>query len=129
MSIFESIRKYYEDTIDWKPVVKREWVEEYLRHLKEQLTPEETLETVWTDIQAFMFYHDRSENHNLSEMPYWEYTVCLEWLEGHIMSKEHELNLENARRFLGHLMDFYKFLTERKQILDYDELERAYKEI
>ncbi len=85
--------------------------------------------TIWDDIQSFSFYQDRSENHDLAEIPYWEYSVCLKWMDSHVLAKSYQLNHKNAKRFLGNILDFYEFLTEKGFITSYSEIERAYNEI
>jgi hypothetical protein len=129
MNVFEEIRRYYEETIDWKPDVKRAWVEEYLKYLESQGKSQNILLQIWDDINAFSFYQDRSEHHDLSELPYWEYSVCLEWIDNHVLSREYNLNLKNAKRLFGNLLGFYKFLVQRGYIKSHSELEKAYKEI
>lgn len=129
MNVFEEIRRYYEETIDWKPDVKRTWVEEYLKYLESQGKSQNILLQIWDDINAFSFYQDRSEHHDLSELPYWEYSVCLEWIDNHVLSREYNLNLKNAKRLFGNLLGFYKFLVQRGYIKSHSELEKAYKEI
>lgn len=129
MNVFEEIRKYYEEQIDWEPDVKRAWVEEYLKHLETQGKSKSSLMAIWDDINAFSFYQDRSEHHDLSELPYWGYSVCLEWIDSHVLSKKYTFNLKNAKRLLGNLLNFYKFLVQKGYIKDYSELEKAYNEI
>lgn len=129
MNVFEEIRRYYEEKIDWKPDVKRAWVEEYLKYLESQGKSQNILLQIWDDINAFSFYQDRSEHYDLSELPYWEYSVCLEWIDNHVLSMEYNLNLKNAKRLFGNLLGFYKFLVQRGYIKSHSELEKAYKEI
>jgi hypothetical protein len=129
MDVFEEVRKYYEEAIDWEPDVKRSWIEEYLKFLENQGKSQNILSQIWDDINAFSFYQDRSEHHDLSELPYWEYSVCLEWIDNHVLSREYTLNLKNAKRLLGNLLDFYKFLLSKGHIENYTELEKAFNEI
>jgi len=129
MNVFEEVKKYYEETIDWEPDVKRAWVEEYLKHLETQGKSQSALMVIWDDINAFSFYQDRSEHSDLSEIPYWEYGVCLEWIDSHVLSKKYDLNLKNAKRLLGNLLGFYKFLVQKGYVKNYSELEKAYNEI
>jgi hypothetical protein len=129
MNVFEEIRRYYEETIDWKPDVKRAWVEEYLKYLESQGKSQNILLQIWGDINAFSFYQDRSEHHDLSELPYWEYSVCLEWIDSHVLSREYNLNLKNTKRLIGNLLGFYKFLVQKGYIKSHSELEKAYNEI
>lgn len=129
MNVFEEIRKYYEETIDWEPDVRRVWVEEYLKYLEAQGKSQNVLMQIWDDINAFSFYQDRSEHHDLSGLPYWEYSVCLKWIDNHVLSREYNLNFKNAKRLLGNLLEFYKFLAQRSYIKNYSELEKAYHEI
>jgi len=128
--VFEDIRRYYEETIDWEPDIKRQWVEEYLHHLDSLNVHHRTLGSTWKDIHAFSSYQDRTEYTDLSEIPFWEYSVALEWISTHIFyGKRFELNLKNARRFLTHLMEFYRFLVSKKYIDNMTNLEKAYEYI
>ncbi|MEO0124550.1 MAG: hypothetical protein ABIL69_11180, partial [candidate division WOR-3 bacterium] len=43
------------------------------------------------------------------------------WIDGYIFNKKYELNLKNAKRLLGKLLNFYKFLVQRS----YTEREKS----
>lgn len=58
--VFESVRHYYEDQIDWTPNMRREWVEAYLCDLKQSGVSPERLEDAWDDVQSFIFYQNSS---------------------------------------------------------------------
>jgi hypothetical protein len=97
--------------------------------LESQGKSSDDLLEIWGDINAFSFYQDRSEHHDLSKLPYWEYSVCLQWIDSHVLSREYNLNLKNAKRLLGSLLEFYKFLAKKNYIKSYSELEKAYTDI
>ncbi|MEW6054028.1 MAG: hypothetical protein AB1552_09620 [Nitrospirota bacterium] len=129
MNVFKEIRRYYKQSLARESDIKQVWVEEYFKHIESLGKSSNDLLEIWSDIKAFSFYQDRSEHHDLSKLLYWEYSVCLEWIDSHVLSKEYNLNLPNAKRFLGNLHDFYKFLTEKRYINNYIELEKAYADI
>lgn len=124
---FNAVDRYY-GQIDWEPDIKKEWIEEYLKTLIEQGAAEGKMEEIWDDIYAFSQYMDRTEYRELSKLPYWEYSVGLEWISSHIFhGSKFEITLKNAKRLLNNLRDFYKFLISKRIINDNSELEMAYK--
>ncbi|MEI6387925.1 MAG: hypothetical protein WCQ50_14945 [Spirochaetota bacterium] len=99
---------------------------------KEAETLDETeIGLVFDDLFAFNAYLGRIEDYGFIEkVPFWEYSVCLEWCETHMMFGDvFELNLKNARRFLGNLRRYYDFLTDQGKLTDSSELRKAEKHI
>lgn len=63
-------------------------------------------------------------------MPWWEYSICLEWLESHVLyGGRYDLNPRNAKRFLGRLIHFYRFAVNQGFIDSCTELEKAHQHI
>ena len=89
------------------------------------------LTSLFDDIFAFNAYLGRTEDYGFIEkVPFWEYSVCLEWCESHMMVGEaFDLNLKNAKRFLGSLRRFYDYLVGLGKLADSSQLNKAIKEV
>jgi hypothetical protein len=125
----KSVDAYYTG-IDWEPVIKREWVDAYINALYFNNRTSE-LEDAWEDIHALILYIERTTYRHLSELPWWEYSIALEWIYDHIWIPDRfDLTLENARRMIGRWRDFYSYL-EWKGCTDIDlhPIEHAYEKI
>ncbi|MCL6600930.1 MAG: trigger factor, partial [Alicyclobacillus macrosporangiidus] len=120
----------YYDGIDWEPVIKRDWVESYLNVLHFNRRTDELVDA-WEDIHALILYIERTVYTTVSELPWWEYSVALEWIYDHIWIPERfDVNLENARRMIGRWRDFYTYLAKTWcKGLDLGPIEQAYQKI
>ena len=96
-----------------------------------EVLSEQELSSLFDDIYAFNAYLGRTEDYGFIEkVPFWEYSVCLEWCDSHMMvGQAFDLNLKNAKRFLGSLRRFYDFLVGLGKLADSSQLNKAIKEI
>lgn len=92
---------------------------------------EADLSSLFDDIFAFNAYLGRLEGYpSFEAIPYWEYSTCLEWTESHFLSGDSfELNLKNAKRYLGNIHLYYNYLISLNKMKDTDNLDKALKEI
>ncbi len=125
----KSVEAYYMG-IDWEPVIKREWAEAYLNVLyfnKRTIV----LVDAWEDIHALILYIERTTYTHLSELPWWEYSVALEWIYDHIWIPERfDVTLENARRMMVRWKDFYGYLSKTWcKKMDTAAIEEAYEKV
>jgi hypothetical protein len=125
----KTVAVYYKD-IERDPVIKHNWVESYLNVLYFNKRTNE-LDDAWDDIQALILYIDRTVYTNLSELPWWEYSVAFEWINSHIwIPKIFDLNLENARRIIGRWRDFYSYLSKTWcSGIELNAVEKAYEKV
>jgi len=99
---------------------------------REALTLDNTaLETLFDDLFAFNAYLGRIEPYDSIEgIPYWEYSVCLEWCESHMMfGGVFDLTLENARRFMGNIRRYYDYLAITGKTVNTSQIDKAIKYI
>jgi hypothetical protein len=96
-----------------------------------EILSEGELTSLFDDIYAFNAYLGRTEDYGyIEKVPFWEYSVCLEWCESHMMVGEaFDLNLKNAKRFLGSLRRFYDYLVGLGKLADSSQLNKAIKEV
>ncbi|RKX71339.1 hypothetical protein DRP53_01875 [candidate division WOR-3 bacterium] len=127
MEFVDAVKKLFE-TFEHEPDVKLEWVDKYLKEISKRkgMTPRK-LEEIWAYIYLFLFYQNRSEHDDLSKIPWWEYSIALQWLKENV--KGWKLNIRTARKMLLTLLDFYKFLVKNGYIDNYQEIMRAVNEI
>ncbi|TXT45918.1 MAG: Trigger factor [Spirochaetes bacterium] len=90
-----------------------------------QILPKLELSNLFEDLYAFNAYLGRLEGYpSIEAIPYWEYSTCLEWVDTHIMSGDlFDLNITNARRFLGSIDRYFEYLIamgklKNKTLLD-----------
>jgi hypothetical protein len=85
------------------------------------------INVLFDDVFALNAYLGRIEGYpSLGEIPYWEYSVCLEWCESHMLiGDSFELSLKNAKRFLGSIKQYYDYLIAKGTLTDCSELEKA----
>jgi hypothetical protein len=108
----------------------KEDVEAFIKREAEVLDEAE-LSQLFEDIYAFNAYLDRTEHYeSIEKVPFWQYSVCLEWVESHFLSGTvFDLSLKNARRFLGSLRAYYDFLVSQGKLVDSSHLDKAIKTI
>lgn len=129
-NVYELVRVFYEEKITWEAVIKREWVEGYLRQKAWQGSTDDELRGLWLTIQTFEAYLANAEtdySEFLDAMPDWEYAEAIKWLNEHVEGFKKSLKALNS--FFAVLIDFYKYLETRKLIQSTEELERAAKVI
>lgn len=99
--------------------------------LKSESLSETDLSLLFDDIFAFNAYLGRLEGYpSFEAIPYWEYSICLEWTESHILSGDSfELDLKNAKRYLGNIHIYYDYLISTGKMKNTDYLDKALKEI
>lgn len=129
-NVYDEVRNFYEQELVLEPVIKRDWVEGYLRQKAWQGASDDSLRPLWNHIRAFAMYLEASETDYtgyLEEVPAIEYTLVIQWMLEHVSG--FRKNLKTVRQFFDSLLDFFKYLAGRKLIADCDELETAAKEI
>ncbi|MBN1519503.1 MAG: hypothetical protein JW923_05365 [Spirochaetales bacterium] len=92
---------------------------------------EAELSILFDDLFAFNAYLGRLEGYpSFEAIPFWEYSTCLEWVESHFLGGDSfDLNLKNARRFLGNVHTYYEHLISLSKMKDIANLDKAIKEI
>ncbi len=98
---------------------------------KAQILSELELSNLFEDLYAFNAYLGRLEGYpSIEAIPYWEYSSCLEWVDSHIMSGDlFDLNLKNARRFLGNIDRYFEYLLAMGKLKNNTQLDTAIKKI
>lgn len=126
-----SVRAYYE-SIDWEPVIMHDWVEAYINSLCANGRTEE-IGDAWEDIHALILYIERTTYKKLSELPWWEYSVAIEWINSHIWVPERfDVTLKNVRRMMGRWRDFYEYLSNtwlNVEGMDLEPIAQAYQTV
>lgn len=129
-NVYDEVYSFYEEEIILEPVIKREWVEGYLRQKAWQGANDGELRQIWNHICYFELYLDATENDYtdcLEDIPAQEYGLVIYWLIDNIQG--YKKSLKAARRFFDILLDLYKYLVAKRVLLNYDELELAAQEI
>lgn len=126
-NVYDEIRLFYEEDIEWEPIVRRELVEGFLRQKAWQGVADAELRAMWRNIEMFILYLIHAENDSLDELTAREYSIAVEWLASHI--PDYSISIESVRRFFEVLKDFFQYLYSKKAIAGTDEINRAADEI
>ncbi len=126
-NVYDEVKHYFEEEAANSPVVRRDWVEGFLRQKAWGGASEEELREIWVNLRMFLLYLDNTEAAYLEEIPNWEYTRVIQWLAVHV--KGFKATLKPVRRFFNILIDFYRFLALKKILSDTSGLEQAAREI
>lgn len=125
----ENISDYYKGIVDWEPVIKHDWVEAYINTLHFNQNTDD-LVGAWEDIHALILYIERTVYTDVSELPWWEYSVALEWIYEHVwVPGRFDVNLDNARRLMSRWRDFYVYLSKtwlNVSRIDLEPIDQAY---
>jgi len=126
-SMFDSLREYYDEQIDWSPEITCAWVESFLLNRVAQGSTAAECSIIYDDIFGLIQYCERSDTKTPDKMPWWEFSVMLEWLDSHFLIPDRfDLTLRNARRILSTIRDFVTFLVEKKEIESTGQINQAY---
>lgn len=123
-----AVRNGYK-SIDWDLLISEPLVEAYLNSLYFMKRSDE-LWDAWQDIWALALYVDRTGIGDLNELPWWEYSLALEWIEGHVMDGDRfDLTFDHANRMMQRWMDFYDHLVKMGVPIDTDPISEAYRKV
>jgi len=126
--VMRQVRDFYRGREEVRLFPER-WTVSYLNTLYFTKRSDE-LDWAWGDLEALMMYFERSGIENLDELPWWEYSLALEWIEGHILDGDRfNLTLDNARRMMSRWSQFYAYLGDMDVDIDTAALEEAYRKI
>ncbi len=124
-AVLEGIREYYEEQIDWEPIVRREAVEAFIRHLAQKGEKPERILQAWEDLWPFVVYmdYDVDEHPTLDDIkPY----HLSEWVNQFIPRKFiADWRLADLRRMLRTVAQFYAFLAEEGMGVSQATVERV----
>jgi hypothetical protein len=104
------------------PRVRREWLDAYVRRTARTRGPRQAREA-HKDLSLFIDYVEHTGRGDVSRLPWWEYSLALEWIserQGGL-----RLTLGRARRLLDTLRDFCLSLVEAGHLTDCWNLEKA----
>lgn len=122
-NVYDAVQMFYNDEINWEPLIKQNWVEGLLRQKAWQGASDEELRDVWQNLRFFIIYLAHSEHDSLDEITCQEYSLVVEWLAGGVPG--FKATLKTIAHFFEILLSFYQFLQNKKIVRSIDELERA----
>jgi len=129
-AFFATVREQYAEDGETPPGIKQDWVESWLQEKAAAGSTAVDLASFFDDIFAFSSYFERSEHVTPDKMPWWEYSVMLEWIDSHFLVPErYDLTLTNARRILGTLREFLQYLATRHEIANSGGIDEAWRRI
>jgi hypothetical protein len=126
-NVYDEVQGFYEEAFVWEPIIKREWVEGFLRQKAWQGISDDKLKDIWYQIQIFIIYLTHGNNEDLDEISISEYSFVVEWFTEHIVG--FKATLKRVRLFFSVLTDFYTYLFNKKVIMNIDEIKQAAQEI
>lgn len=122
-NVYDQVRLFYEEEISWESVIKREWVEGFFRFKAWQGADDETLKDLWNNIYMFEIYLSYFDNELLDDISIQEYSLVVEWLAENVDG--YTRSVKFVRHFFDVLIEFYKYLENKKIIMSTEEIEQA----
>ena len=122
-NVYEEVQFFYDQHKDWNPVIKREWVESFLRQKAWQGASDNELRNYWHTLEAFLKYLVFSGTTQIENITYTECCLMLEWMEENIHG--FKLTLKPVRKFFDVLLEFFEHLVSKKNIRDLSSLKDA----
>src|SRR5213593_2107768 len=101
--------------------IPQEWVDTYLQQVERRQGARVARE-IGKQLGLFLDYAERS-NRGAVRLPWWEYSLALEWLNER--TRGFRLTLAQARAFLDTLHDFYQALVADGHLQDCWDLDQA----
>jgi len=126
-NVYDEVRLFYEEDVDWEPIIRREWVDGFLRQKAWQGINDDDLREIWHNLEMFILYLIHSESDNLEELTLPEYSLAIEWMAGHI--PDFTVAVKPVKDFFNVLKEFYQYLYAKKVISGFGVLCRAAEEI
>lgn len=122
-NVYDQVRIFYENDKDWSSVVKREWIEGFLRQQAWQGSNDKELQNYWHNIEIFLVYLAYAGISDLEDITKGDYSHSIEWLSDHL--PDFHKNLTDIRNFFNILIEFYKYLLAKRAINDLGPIESA----
>lgn len=126
-NVYDEVHWFFEVEITGQPAIRQEWVEGFLRLKAWGGVTDEELKDYWNNLRMFLLYLCDNEADDLEDIPYQEYGQVIRWLTAHV--KGFKATLKPVRRFFAVLVDFYRYLAQKKVVADTTEVELAAQEI
>jgi len=122
-NVYDEVQVFYDDEINWEPLIEQEWIEGFLRQKAWQGSNDEQLRDIWQNLRLFIIYLAHSEHDDLDEITCQEYSLVTEWLAGCV--PDFKATLKAISHFFEVLLAFCQFLQNKKMVESIDELECA----
>lgn len=126
-NVYDQVDHFYHEDAAWEPIIKKDWVEGFLRQKAWQGISDEKLKDLWHQIQIFIIYLNHADNDDLNEITVPEYSLAIEWLAEHVV--DFKATLKRVRHIFTVLIDFYTYLFNKKIIDNLDEIKDAERQI
>lgn len=126
-NVYDQVRIFYEEDTDWGQLIKKEWVEGFLRQKAWQGAADKDLTTIWRSIEMFMLYLSYSEIEDLEDISLSEFSLAIDWLDDH--APDFQKSLKSVREFFAVLVEFYQYLVSKKVIDSAEKIEEAAEQI
>lgn len=124
-NVYDQVKVFYEEDADWGIAVKKEWVEGFLRQKAWQGANDRELQILWRNIEMFLLYLAYAGISDLDEVTITEYSTGVEWLADNM--PDFDKNVSNVRQYFDVLIQFHKYLQNKKAIFDSKVIEDAAK--
>ncbi|BBB92601.1 MAG TPA: DUF6398 domain-containing protein [Methylomusa anaerophila] len=122
-NVYDEVHLFFEQELECPAVLKREWVEGFLRQKAWQGVQDESLRDIWRNLQMFILYMSYSGDSDIEDIGVSEYSLAIEWMI--VQIEGFKADIKTVRHFFEVLQDFYLFLAGRKMLTDSGELKKA----
>jgi hypothetical protein len=122
-NVYEQVKIFYSANESLERIIKKDWVEGFLRQQAWSGKDDEKLRDIWQLLQLFIVYLAHSEIYDLDEMTIQDYSLTVQWLSVHI--PDFEVSVEMVSSFFLVLIDFYQYLYSKKILDNVEEIQQA----
>lgn len=124
-NVYGKVRIYYEDNNMWQPIIKREWIEGFLRQRAWQGAAEKALLQTWHILEGFLGYLDDAAYEDIQELGIEDISEAMQWMSNNV--KGFKLNKKYLNNSLKTIVDFMEFLASKKYVMGFQDFELVVK--
>lgn len=122
-NVYDEVRVFFDEELEWNSAIKREWVEGFLRQQAWQGADDQVLRDMWHNLQMFVSYLNYSGDMTIDEMTAAEYSLAVEWMI--VQTDGFKPNIKTVNHLFDVLREFYSYLATKRIYFDTAELEQA----
>lgn len=122
-NVYDEVRVFFDEELEWKSAIKREWIEGFLRQKAWQGANDQVLRDTWHNLQMFVAYLAYAGESSIDEMIAAEYSMAVEWMI--VQTEGFRPSVTTVKQLFAVLREFYEYLATKKIYFDLEELEQA----
>lgn len=124
-NVYDGVRLFFKNNIFKKDFLNQHLLDDYLRKKAWEGKDEHELASYWFIIELFMKYLKEHDINNLNKLVKEDYLKLFLWIPIANPKSNYDITFTSVNKFLKYLIDFHKFLKDRKSLSSLDEIYAA----